>query len=48
MITTEDIIKELQRYPKDTKVSVWQDDLNKTNNNISVTYCPETKEIIFY
>lgn len=48
MVTTEDLIKFLQKYPKCTKISVWQDDYEKSNDNISVTYCPETNEIILY
>ena len=47
-MTTEDLIKFLQKYPKCTKISVWQDDYEKSNDNISVTYCPETNEIILY
>ena len=48
MVTTEDLIKILQKYPKCTKISVWQDDYEKSNDNISVTYSPETNEIILY
>lgn len=46
--TTEYLIKILQKYPKDTKISVWQENNVKTNSCISITYCPETKEIILY
>lgn len=46
--TTEDLIKMLQKYPKDTKISVWQDEYNETNKYISVTYCPESNEIVLY
>lgn len=49
IITTEDLIKQLKKYPLDTKVSVWQDEVNNVNKEkVTLTYCPETKEVILY
>ena len=47
-MTIEELVKTLQKYPINSNVSVWQDDHEKSNDNISVTYCPETNEIILY
>lgn len=48
IVTTEDLIKQLKKYPLDTKISIWQDDVNINKEKITLTYCPETKEVILY
>ena len=47
-MTTEELIKVLQKYPKDTQISIWQDEYDERNNQLTVTYCSNTKEIILY
>lgn len=47
-MTTEELIKVLQKYPKDTQISIWQDEYDEKNNQLTVTYCSNTKEIILY
>lgn len=47
-MTTGELIKALQKYPKDTQISIWQDEYDEKNNQLTVTYCSNTKEIILY
>lgn len=47
-MTIEELIKALQKYPMDSNISIWQDDIQQITENITITYNLNNNEVILF